>query len=261
LFSKPLAACNLTVLLFLLNACSYEHGTKENRTYTLTKKIVYMVQDPAPVKVEIPVPRDTSYLEHVFGSYDLVDIETLDSTIQVDLRYGDTNNFLGRGFYDGLRRAYFTCDLAIRICNAQLFLKEIDPALSIVVLDAARPLHIQAMMWDSLDMQPDKKYSYLAPPYETSMHNYACAADVTIADGTGRPLEMGTTYDHFHKLSQPLYEERFLKSGELSQEAYFNRRLLRYVMKRAGLKPIQSEWWHFGLCTKPEAMARYALIR
>ena len=260
MFSKsfPLVKTILLTAICCLTGCEQK---TEVKNYHLTKKTVYMIRDTSGEAPPPVVLADTSYLEHVFRGYNLANISELDSTIQIKLRYADTNNFLGRNFYDGLRHAYFTCDLAIRICNAQYFLKEIDSSLSLVILDAARPLHIQQMMWDSLDMHPDKKYSYLSPPYETSMHNYACAADLSIINAKGELLDMGTDYDYFHKMSQPVYEKVFIKSGELSAEAVYHRKMLRYVMQRAGLKGINSEWWHFALCTKPEAAARYQLIR
>jgi D-alanyl-D-alanine dipeptidase len=208
------------------------------------------------------VNKDTSYLDFLFRTRGLISIQDLDSSIKVDLRYADTNNFLRRNFYDGLRKAYFPCEVAQKICNAQAFLKMYNPDFSLLILDATRPLHIQQMMWDSLDMPPDQKYNYLAPPYTISLHNYGCAVDVTIVDTkTNEELEMGSGFDHFGKLSEPVYEWKFLKSGELSKEALENRRLLRKVMQAAKLNPITSEWWHFNYCTKEVAAANFELIK
>ncbi|MBA3663660.1 MAG: peptidase M15, partial [Bacteroidetes bacterium] len=195
-----------------------------------------MIRDTVAVA---PKPiTDTSYLEHVFKNYDLTDVRSLDSSIHVDLKYAGTDNFLGKNFYDGLRKAYFPCEVATRICNAQYYLKQINPAYSLVILDAARPLHVQQMMWDSLEMPPDKKFNYLAPPYTVSLHNYGCAVDLTIIDlSTDSILEMGSGFDHFGKLSEPAYEWHFLKSGELSEEALNNRKLLRKVMQAARFNP------------------------
>src|SRR5688572_13400215 len=138
---------------------------------------------------------DTSYIEYILKSYDLINIKKLDSSIQVDLRYSDTNNFLKRDFYDGLNNAYFNCETALRVCAAQYFLKQINPNLSLLILDASRPQHIQQMMWDSLKVLPDKKPFYLAPPEETSLHNYGGAVDATIIDlTTGNLLDMGTRF-------------------------------------------------------------------
>lgn len=203
-----------------------------------------------------------SYLDSVFKDYGLVDIASLDPSIKTDLRYAGTNNFLKRDFYDGLGKAYFNCETARRLCSAQQYLKEVNNNLSLIILDASRPQHIQQLMWDSLDMPPDVKFNYLSPPYKKSLHNYGCAVDVSIVDLTsGKLLDMGSAYDFFGKVSEPVYEQKFLKSGELSKAAYENRRLLRKVMKLAKFNGIRSEWWHFGICSKAEAMAEFKLIK
>jgi zinc D-Ala-D-Ala dipeptidase len=234
--------------------------------YTLKKNIVYVILDTTGAdslhKKKQIINADTSYFEYIFKSYDLVNIKSLDSSVLVNLRYSDTNNFLKRNFYDGLRNAYFNCETALRICAAQYYLKQINPKLSLVILDASRPQHIQQMMWDSLKLHPDKKLFYLSQPEETSLHNYGCAVDATIMNlSTNTLLDMGTDFDFFGSLAEPIYETKFLKSGALSQEAYNNRILLRHVMQRAKLNPITSEWWHFSICKKEEAIAKFQLIK
>jgi zinc D-Ala-D-Ala dipeptidase len=223
-----------------------------------------MIEDTIGVEVASleTINLDTSYIEYVFKRYDLVNIKSLDSTIQVDLRYSDTNNFLKYNLYDGLRNAYFNCETALNVCAAQYYLQQINPDLSLLILDASRPQHIQQMMWDSLKMHPDKKLFYLSKPEDTSLHNYGCAVDVTIINTkTDSILDMGTDFDFFGNLSEPIYETHFLKLGQLSPEAYKNRILLRKVMLRAKLNPITSEWWHFSLCKKDEAARKFQLIK
>ena len=251
---------NILALTLIFASCDFE---KHNHTHLLRKRTVYIIssEESAPQIINTE-NSDTSYVENVLSGYDLVDIKSLDTSIRVNLRYAGTNNFLKYNLYDGLRNAYFNCETALRICAAQYFLKEKNPELSLVILDASRPQHIQQMMWDSLKMHPDKKLFYLSKPEETSMHNYGCAVDVTLMNvKTGTFLDMGTDFDFFGNLSEPIYEARFLKSGELSREAYENRMLLRTAMMRAKMNPITSEWWHFSLCTKPEAIARFRLIK
>jgi D-alanyl-D-alanine dipeptidase len=227
----------------------------------LTRRKTFIIYDTV-AKAKKEVNKDTSYLDLLFRIHGLTSIHDLDSSIRIDLRYADTNNFLRRNFYDGLRKAYFPCEVALKICNAQALLKMYDPDYSLLILDATRPLHIQQMMWDSLDLPPGQKYNYLAPPYTISLHNYGCAVDVTIVDTrTNKELEMGSDFDHFGKLSEPVYEWKFLKSGELSGEALENRKLLRKVMQSAKLNPITSEWWHFNYCTKEFAAANFTLIK
>jgi zinc D-Ala-D-Ala dipeptidase len=239
----------------VLMRCTPEHGPKP-----LIHKTVYEVADS--VKKTIKPSGDTSYLEYIFRRYDLVNIQDLDSSIVVRLNYADTTNFMKKDIYDGLKRAYFNCETAWKLAGAQYILNRENPQYDLCILDASRPQHIQQLMWDSLKMHPDIKYNYLSPPYETSLHNYGCAVDVTILDRTtGKLLEMGSEFDHFGRISEPMFEKQFLKSGELDTVAYMNRQLLRNVMKRAGFFPIASEWWHFSICKRPEAIRNFTLIK
>ena len=129
-----------------------------------------IVIETKEVKKPQKINRDTSYLEYIFKQTDLVNIHSIDSTIKIDLKYSDTSNFLKTNLYDGLRNAYLTCDAALRLASAQLLLKQKNKNLSLVVFDAARPLHIQQIMWDSLKMPDSVKVRYLAfivPAYRT----------------------------------------------------------------------------------------------
>ncbi|MBA3681738.1 MAG: M15 family metallopeptidase [Bacteroidetes bacterium] len=205
---------------------------------------------------------DTSHLEKVFKEFGLIDIASLDSTIKIDLKYADTTNFLRLNMYGGLRKAYMPCEVALRLCNAQYYLKQINANYSLIIFDAARPFQIQKLMWDSLDMPPDIKFAYVSPPFNISLHNYGCAIDLSIIDlKENKLLDMGTGFDHFGKLSQPVYEAYYLNKGELSKQALDNRKLLRKVMGMAHFFPINSEWWHFNFCNKEFAAANYQLIK
>lgn len=247
------------LFLLLITACN---NSSKERTRLVHHRVFVIKDTVQTTNRSAIVSPDTSYLEHVFKNYDLVNLQHLDSGIRVNLRYADTSNFLKTNFYDGLRNAYFPCEVAIRLCNAQLYLKNINPNYSLLIYDAARPLHIQQMMWDSLKMPADRKFNYLSPPYQTSLHNYGCAVDLGIIDiSQNKLLDMGTDFDTFEKLSQPVYEWKFLKSGELRQEAYNNRNILRFVMKRAGFNSIPSEWWHFSYGNKEYAAAKFKLIK
>jgi zinc D-Ala-D-Ala dipeptidase len=250
--------CISMVAVLALFGCT----NKEDKSVSsIIKHKVYIIHDTVS---EIPkmIPRDTSYLEYLFKNHQLIDILELDTSIKVDLRYASTNNFLGRGFYDGLRKAYFPCEVAIKICNAQYLLKQVNNNYSLLILDAVRPLHIQQMMWDSLNLKPDLKRNYLASPQSTSLHNYGCAVDLTIVDlETAQELDMGTAFDFFGKLSQPVYEGHFLKTKELSTQAHQNRLLLRKIMRLAKFNAINSEWWHFSAFSKTYAAANFELVK
>jgi D-alanyl-D-alanine dipeptidase len=245
--------------LLLLFACKPD---KEGKGAQIEKRHDFIAKDTLKIILKNKINVDTSYLEYVFKGYDLIDVQSIDSSIKVDLKYASTDNFLKLNVYDGLRKAYFPCEVAIRIYNAQYYLKQINPNYSLIIFDATRPLHVQQMMWDSLDMPPDIKYAYLSPPFSISLHNYGCAVDLSIIDlKTNKVLDMGTEFDHFGKLSQPVYEWQYLKTGELTQEAFENRKLLRKVMQLANFFPITSEWWHFNFCNKEFAAVKYKLIK
>lgn len=257
-FIKKNVVCVLLSTLFA--ACNGDGNKKPEEP--VRKPLVKDTTVQTEKKPVVAVNPDSSYLEFVFKPYELVNIKHVDSSIQVDLRYASTSNFLKINLYDGLRNAYLNCETAIKLANAQHFLKEKNSRYSLLLLDAARPLHVQQMMWDSTRLDSAKKIMYLAAPYQTSLHNYGCAVDVTILDlDSKKELDMGTGYDDFDLHSKPSYEWIFLKDSSLSKNAYENRLLLRNIMKKAGLRPITSEWWHFSTCTKEEAVLKFKLIK
>jgi len=199
-------------------------------------------------------------LENIYKSYGLINIQDIDSSIQVDIRYASTNNFLNKDVYFGLNKAYLQPDVAYKLANAQNKLKSIFPHYTLVVLDAARPASIQKIMWDELDMPSSEKHKYLAHPSINSLHNFGAAVDVTIATTSNVELDMGTEFDAFHELAYPSLEKILLHEGKLSQEQYTNRYLLRMIMRDAGFTHIDSEWWHFNATSRRHAQAVYPLI-
>lgn len=175
--------------------------------------------------------------------------------------YNTNVNFLGRSFYNGLDQCYLNCETATKLNNAQKLLKRQFPYYNLIVFDAARPAHIQKMMWDSLKMNPVVKYDYLARPDELSLHNFGAAVDVSIIGENGVLLDMGTPYDYFGELAQPKMEMDLYANGKLRKSSLFNRLLLRNTMIQSGFYPITSEWWHFNACNKEYAAANYILIQ
>ena len=178
-----------------------------------------------------------------FAKMGFVDVQTLDSTIQVDLKYSSTDNFMGKNMYGDLYKAYLRPEIAKMVVNAQKYLKEINPQYTLVIYDAARPLSAQRMMYEKV--QGTKFSKYVAKPVNGGgYHNYGCAVDVTILHN-GTPLDMGAGFDEFSTLSHIDNEQYNLKRGKLSRQAYDNRQLLRKVMRKAGFHTYRCEWWHF----------------
>lgn len=93
-----------------------------------------------------------------YAEYGLVDIASIDPSIKVELKYGTTDNFMHRVMYSMSDRAFAEENLARAVSAAQQLLKTINPSLSIIVYDAARPISIQRMMFDSVKGTPSERY-------------------------------------------------------------------------------------------------------
>lgn len=193
-----------------------------------------------------------------FAQMGFVDVQSLDSTIQVDLKYSSTDNFMGINMYGDLYKAYLRPEIANMVVTAQKYLKKINPEYTLVIYDASRPLSAQRMMYEKV--QGTKFSKYVAKPAKGGgYHNYGCAVDVTILHN-GKPLDMGAGFDEFSTLSHINNEQYNLKIGKLSKEAYNNRQLLRKVMKKAGFDTYRCEWWHFQHYTKKYMRSHFKSI-
>lgn len=191
----------------------------------------------------------------------LINVSKLDSNIMVDLKYASTDNFLKKNLYGTMKSGYLQALPAKMIHKAQHFLDSIKPGFRLKIFDAARPNHIQKLMWDSVDLPANQKHLFLAFPVTGSVHNYGCAVDITIVDGSGKELDMGTPYDFSGKTTWPSIEEKLLLQKMLTEEEIANRKLLRKVMNIAGFKGINTEWWHFEAFRLDEAKKKYKIIK
>lgn len=190
----------------------------------------------------------------------LVNIQELDSSIKVDLRYSSTNNFMNTDVYGDWENAYLQPDVAEKLVLANMLLKSKFPNYSLLILDAARPLSVQQKMWNMLNLPTAEKIKYLSNPQNGSLHNYGAAVDVTIVNEKDEELDMGTPYDFFGEEAHPAKEMQLLLEGKLSEEQIKNRKLLREIMQKAGFSYLPTEWWHFNSCSRPEAMHKYKII-
>lgn len=194
----------------------------------------------------------------------LVDIQTVDPDIKVELKYSTTDNFIGKDVYGNLENAYLQPEMAKRLKHANTLLKQSHPGYKLLVYDAARPNSVQYDLWNALDnlkIPQKSKTQYVADPKIGSNHNFGCAVDLTVADEKGIPLDMGTKFDFFGPLAYPRSEQEMLKKGKLSQKQVDNRKILRLVMTQAGFKTNTTEWWHFDGMSKSAARARYGMIK
>jgi zinc D-Ala-D-Ala dipeptidase len=167
----------------------------------------------------------------------LVDVRTLDSTIQVDLRYATENNFTGAPLpgYEA-PRALLRPEAAAALARVQARLR--SGRLGLRVFDAYRPIRASRAMVDWAERTGHKdllESGYIA---ERSRHNLGSAVDLALVNlETGAEVPMGTTFDSF-------------ASGDTDQanvtgEALQHRRILRQAMESEGFSPYGQAWWHF----------------
>ena len=191
----------------------------------------------------------------------LVDIESLNSNIRVDLKYASTDNFMKMKLYNRLKKAFLQKDIAERLVKCQGYLSKLNPDFHLLIYDAVRPLSVQQKMWDALDSIPiSDRTKFVSNPVNGSIHNYGAAVDLTICDSKGIPLDMGAGYDDIRQIAYPRLEQQFLDSGELTSVQVENRQLLRKVMASQRFSNIATEWWHFNACTRLEAKEKYAIL-
>ena len=188
----------------------------------------------------------------------LIDIQSCDPTILVDLKYARSDNFMGEPVYGELRRCYLQPDAALKLRKANAILTSRNPELRLLVSDGVRPRSVQRRMWELVKDTPMRPY--VADPSRGSMHNFGAAVDLTLASADGVSLDMGTGMDHFGVLAQPREEERLLAAGRLTRDQIANRKVLRSVMLEAGFRPLSIEWWHFDAFAKEETRARFVII-
>jgi len=187
----------------------------------------------------------------------LVDVQTIDSGIQLDLKYSTENNFLGEDVYGDLDKCLLQKEIALKLKQAQENLKKKYPDYNLLVFDCARPVSVQERMKQIVS--DSDKNSYIADPGK-SLHNFGAAVDLTIANSAGKQLDMGTEFDFLGKLSQPQLEHKFLDTGKLTWDQIANRELLRSVMTSAGFSGINKEWWHFNGVLLDQAQQNYNLV-
>jgi D-alanyl-D-alanine dipeptidase len=173
------------------------------------------------------------------------DFRSLDSIagIAVDLRYATPDNFVGRDLYTPLDCNWLHKDAAAALALAVAWLAARKPGYTLAVLDALRPQRVQEQLWEAL--QGTDLLGYIADPARGSIHSFGMALDVTLLDGQGRELDMGTGFDDLTERSHPALENALLARGELTARHIENRRWLRDAMFQAGWRGINSEWWHF----------------
>ena len=166
----------------------------------------------------------------------LVDLQKVDSTIIVDMRYATKNNFTGAPLpgYNA-NRAFLRAEAAAALAVVQEDLRAQGYGLKI--FDAYRPVRASEAMvaWTQTANRADLiRDGYIAA---RSRHNLGVAVDLTLVTlANGAEVTMGTPFDNF---SPAAHTRR--AAGVILR----NRQLLTRVMERQGFVNYEKEWWHF----------------
>ena len=164
---------------------------------------------------------------------ELVDLTSLDPTIELDIRYATRNNFMDAVFYEDAR-AFLQRPGAEAVARAHRALAPYGYGL--LIHDGYRPWYVTKMFWDAT---PIHQREFVANPASGSRHNRGAAVDLTLYGLlTGEPIEMPGSYDEFSHRSYPDYP-----GGTARQR--WHRDLLRRVMEAEGFTVNSGEWWHF----------------
>ncbi|MEO8193559.1 MAG: M15 family metallopeptidase [Gemmatimonadales bacterium] len=166
----------------------------------------------------------------------LVDVQRVDSSIVVELRYATPNNFTRAPLpgYEG-NRAYLRAEAAAALAVVNEDLRAQGYGLKIY--DAYRPVRATDAMvaWTQKASRPDLlRDGYIA---SRSRHNLGEAVDLTlIVLATKQEVTMGTPFDYFGAAAHTKNAR-----GVLAR----NRQLLKTVMERQGFVNYEKEWWHY----------------
>jgi D-alanyl-D-alanine dipeptidase len=166
----------------------------------------------------------------------LVDVRSVDSTIQVDVRYATANNFTGAPLpgYEA-PRILLRREVAEALGRVQHRLRSGD--LGLHVFDGYRPVRATLAMVDWAERTGRRQLldsGYIA---RRSRHNLGVAVDLTLVDlVTGTEVPMGTPFDTFSEAAHTANAE-----GRVRRY----RDILVKVMASEGFVNYDQEWWHF----------------
>jgi D-alanyl-D-alanine dipeptidase len=188
-------------------------------------------EPPQPVNTpELPTASDEA------ADSLLVDVQRVDSTIVVELRYATANNFTGAKLpgYEA-NRAYLRGEAAAALALANADLRR--EGYGVKIWDAYRPVRASDAMvqWAQRMGRTDLlRDGYIAA---RSRHNLGAAVDLTLINAiTGQEIAMGTPYDMFGVAAHTKNAR-----GLIAQ----NREKLKTAMERQGFVNYPNEWWHF----------------
>lgn len=205
-----------------------------------------------------------------------VDVQQVNSAIQVEARYNMEFNFYGARVpgYES-NKCYLTEQAAKALSDVQKSVEK--QGYSLLVFDCYRPQRAVTAFVDWVTNSKDQKMKKFYYPEEDqkklidrgyinarSGHSRGSSVDLTLIkkkspsyleaetsdcrypkdiEATGQ-IDMGTTYDCFSDLSNT-------SNPGISKAAAANRQILKQAMEKAGFINYKKEWWHFALRNEP----------
>lgn len=166
----------------------------------------------------------------------LTDLRTIDSTIEIDLRYATAANFTGAPLpgYEA-SRALLRCEPAAALGRVQARLR--TAGLGLRVFDGYRPVRATVAMVEWAERTGRRALldsGYIA---RRSRHNMGVAVDLTLVDAvTGTEVPMGTPFDSFTEAAH---------TANATGRVRRYRQILVGVMEEEGFTNYAQEWWHF----------------
>ena len=159
-----------------------------------------------------------------------------------------------------------------RLIRAQQYLSDINPQLQLALFDAWRPISVQKFMFnytiqetckskgvDINDLSVNEGINDVieevgrfwakpsSDPLTPPPHSTGAAIDLTLADMTCKPLDLGGEIDSIGPESSPdFYKKDSFKMPYSKHHVFHDRRSLLFsVMEKAGFVQHPNEWWHF----------------
>lgn len=168
-----------------------------------------------------------------FAKADLIEIEEVDPTISIDLRYTRESVIARRPLYKPNMRAMLRPETAVRLRRANDYVKQYG--YRIQVWDAYRPPAAQLVLWEASGYDD----RFVADPYsKPSQHSCGTAVDVTLVTKDGKAVKMPTGFDSFTPEAAAAYRHP-------DPEILRRKQILQQAMTKAGFYPLPNEWWHF----------------
>lgn len=185
-----------------------------------------------------------------------VDLAEAIPGVRADIRYATARNLTGHPLAGYLApKALATREAAAALSVA--FEEARRRGYGMLIYDAYRPQKavLDFVRWSQepetnatkAEFYPELEKGMLFPLgyiAERSGHSRGSTVDLTLTDGAGAPLDMGTDFDFMGDKSHH-------GAAGLTEAQTSNRELLRAIMTAAGFAPYENEWWHYRLTGEP----------